>query len=62
MFSAAHFGQRLDSGLPHSAQNFLALVLSVPHLVQRIVLNPERATGFSIITKGSPGTSRERGD
>jgi len=26
----------LDSGLPHSAQNFFAPVLSVPHLVQRM--------------------------
>jgi hypothetical protein len=38
-FSAPHFGQRLDSGLPHAAQNFLPLVLSVPHLVQRIALS-----------------------
>src|SRR5712691_7146569 len=37
-FSAPHFGQRLDSGLPHAAQNFLLVVLSVPHLVQRIAL------------------------
>src|SRR5712671_5948730 len=35
-FSAPHFGQRLDSGLPHAAQNFLFVVLSIPHLVQRI--------------------------
>ena len=35
-FSAPHFGQRLDSGLPHAAQNFLLVVLSVPHLVQCI--------------------------
>jgi hypothetical protein len=28
----------LDSGLPHSGQNFLPVVLSVPHLVQRIEL------------------------
>jgi len=37
-FSAPHFGQRLDSGLPHPGQNFLFVVLSVPHLVQRIAL------------------------
>ena len=37
-FAAPHFGQRLDSGLPHAAQNFLFVVLSVPHLVQRITL------------------------
>jgi hypothetical protein len=37
-FSAPHFGQRLDSGLPHAAQNFLLVVLSVPHLVQRMRL------------------------
>src|SRR5216684_1119763 len=37
-FSAPHFGQRLDSGLPHAAQNFLFVVLSVPHLVQRMRL------------------------
>jgi len=35
IFSAA-FGQRLDSGLPHAAQNFLRVVLSVPNFVQRI--------------------------
>jgi hypothetical protein len=28
---AAHLGQRLDRGLPHSAQNFLPVLLSVPH-------------------------------
>src|SRR5258708_1631637 len=37
-FSAPHFGQRRDSGLPHAAQNFLRVVLSVPHLVQRMRL------------------------
>ena len=31
-----HFGQRLDSRLPHSAQNFFAPELLVPHLVQRM--------------------------
>jgi hypothetical protein len=48
-FSAPHFGQRLDSGLPHAAQNFLLVVLSVPHLVQRIALpffyHPEPSRG-----------------
>src|SRR3984893_14718985 len=37
-FSAPHFEQRLDRGLPHAAQNFLLVVLSVPHLLQRIAL------------------------
>src|SRR5215813_7470696 len=37
-FSAPHFGQRLDSGLPHSAQKFLPEVLSVPQLEQRILI------------------------
>jgi hypothetical protein len=41
-FSAPHFGQRLDSGLPHAAQNFRPVVLSVPHLAQCIVLPQER--------------------
>src|SRR5712692_9387340 len=37
-FCAPHFGQPRDSGLPHAAQNFLLVVLSVPHLVQRMRL------------------------
>src|SRR5216684_1916465 len=37
-FSAPHFGQRLARRLPHAAQNFLLVVLSVPHLVQRMRL------------------------
>ena len=37
-FSAPHFGHRLDSGLPHVAQNFLPVELSFPHLEQRIAL------------------------
>ena len=37
--SAPHFGQGLDIGLPQAAQNFLPLVLSVPHLVQRMSRN-----------------------
>jgi len=32
--SAPHFTHRFDSGLPHSGQNFLPDVLSVPHLEQ----------------------------
>jgi hypothetical protein len=39
-FSAPHFGHRLEIGLPHAAQNFLLLLLSVPHFEQRI--NPPR--------------------
>ncbi len=34
VFSAPHPGQRIPSGLPHSAQNRLAGKLSVPHLEQ----------------------------
>ena len=34
--SAPHFVQRFDKALPHSGQNFLPLVLSVPHLEQSI--------------------------
>jgi hypothetical protein len=46
-FSAPHFGQRRDSWLPHAAQNFLFVVLSVPHLVQRIGGPGNQATGPS---------------
>jgi hypothetical protein len=35
-FSAPHFGQRIDNGLPQAAQNFLPVMLSAPHLVHRI--------------------------
>jgi hypothetical protein len=35
-FSAPHFGHRLEIGLPHTAQNFLPVLLSVPHFEQRI--------------------------
>ena len=35
-FSELHCGQRWDNGLPHVAQNFLPVVLSDPHCVQRI--------------------------
>ena len=44
-FSAPHFAQRWDIGLPHAAQNFLLVVLSVPQLVQRIAI--VRARGHS---------------
>jgi len=43
-FSALHFGQRLERGLPHAAQNFLPVVLSVPHFAQRIALPVEKLT------------------
>ena len=39
-FSALHCGHRRASGLPHAAQNFLPVVLSVPHLEQRTRLPP----------------------
>jgi hypothetical protein len=42
--SVAHFEQRLDSGLPHSVQNFPLFVPSVPHLVQRIAFSQETPT------------------
>jgi len=35
-FSAPQFEQRRESGLPQAPQNFLPVVLSVPHFVQRI--------------------------
>ena len=35
-FSAPHLGQRMESGLPQAAQNFLPVVLSAPHFVHRI--------------------------
>ena len=47
-FSAPHFGQRLGSGLPHAAQNFLLVVLSVPHLVQRIALPGKPSNSLSL--------------
>jgi hypothetical protein len=62
-FSAPHFGQRLDSGLPQVAQNFLPVVLSFPHLVQRIALPPkERATESLCIIRCRLPTSRLRND
>jgi hypothetical protein len=56
LLSAAHFGQRLDSGLPHSAQNFLAPVLSIPHFEQRIVLYQS-----TIAPTGKPDESEREG-
>jgi hypothetical protein len=56
-FSAPHLGQRLDNGLPHAAQNFLFVVLSVPHLVQRIALPGNRATRPSCITRRREGAA-----
>src|SRR5208283_1890012 len=35
-FSEPHFGHLFSKGLPHSAQNFLPVLLSVPHFVQSI--------------------------
>jgi hypothetical protein len=35
-FSAVHFGQRIASPLPQLGQNFRPVLLSVPHVVQRI--------------------------
>ena len=57
-FSAPHFGQRLDSGLPHAAQNFLPLVLSVPQLVQRIPLPGNRVNTPSCINASWKKTHR----
>src|SRR5690349_16510156 len=37
-FSAPHCAQLRDSGLPHAAQNFLPVVLSVPQFEQRMGL------------------------
>jgi hypothetical protein len=53
-FSAPHFGQRLGSGLPHAAQNFLLVVLSVPHLVQRIAL-PGNPSDWPFLYHPAPG-------
>jgi hypothetical protein len=53
VFSAAHFGQRLDSGLPHSAQNFLTPALSVPHFEQRIE-SPEDEANSPSYFESSP--------
>ena len=57
-FSAPHFGQRLGSGLPHAAQNFLLVVLSVPHLVQRIAL-PGKPSDSPILYHPAPGRGSE---
>ena len=61
-FSAPHFGQRLDNGLPQVAQNFLPVVLSFPHLVQRIALPSERATDPFCIIRRRLATTRLRKD
>jgi hypothetical protein len=46
-FSELHFGQLFESGLPHAAQNFLPVLLSVPHFEQRIAFYlKERDTLF----------------
>jgi hypothetical protein len=52
-FSAPHFGQRRDSGLPHAAQNFLLVVLSVPHLVQRMRLILSDSDGPSLVSSSA---------
>lgn len=49
-FSAPHFGQRAANGPPHTAQNFLLVVLSFPHLVHCIAL-PRLEAGMSCITR-----------
>ena len=62
-FSAPHFGQLRDSGLPHAAQNFLLVVLSVPHLVQRMRLILRDSDGSpSFIIQHRAATSRLRKD
>src|ERR1700732_1041395 len=53
-FSAPHFGHLRDSGLPHAAQKFLLVVLSVPHLVQRIAL-PGKPSDWPFLYHPSPG-------
>jgi hypothetical protein len=50
-FSAPHFGHFLDSGLPHAAQNFLLVVLSVPHLVQLPAISAIVATATAKIAE-----------
>jgi hypothetical protein len=37
-FSEPHFGQRAANRRPHAEQNFLPVVLSVPHSEHRIIL------------------------
>jgi len=45
----AHLPRRtLDSALPHAAQNFLFVVLSVPHLLQRIALFENPSNSLSL--------------
>jgi hypothetical protein len=56
LFSAVHFGQRLDSGLPHSA-------LSVTYLIQRVhlILRDSHGCPLRIIQRRAV-TSRLRKD
>ncbi len=42
-FSAEHFGQRIASAFPQLAQNFRPVLLSVPHLLQRMFPGPRLA-------------------
>ena len=41
----------MDSGLPHSAQNFLTPALSVPHFEKRIESPEDEANSPSAITR-----------
>jgi hypothetical protein len=56
--SAPHFAQQLGSGLPHSAQNFLPVVLSVPHFWQRIALPGRERDWPFLYHPGSRRTNR----
>ena len=51
-FCAWHLLQSLKSILPHSGQNFLPDVLSVPHLEQRILLAQLVQQRFRILQIG----------
>ena len=42
-FSAVHLGQRIASAFPQLAQNFRPVLLSVPHLLQRMFPGPRLA-------------------
>jgi len=44
--SEPHFEHRFDKGLPHSAQNLLPALPSVPQFVQRIELSNRENTHF----------------
>ena len=61
-FSAPHFGQRRGSGLPHAAQNFLLVVLSVPHLVQRMRPTLRTATDLLLYHPASRGDQQTAKD